>query len=528
MTDRLDVVSGLYFGRDDAEHDAVDGLLRAGFLATTAFQETLSGRKSLVIGRKGSGKSAICMRLAMPDVTEGQAVVITPDDASGDQLRRFELQDLTSEVAKSLIWRYVFAVHIARHLVARHARDAHAMSEPKSVKAVRRFLRKNGELADRRLHTRIAAAAKGLRGNFALEAFGVGLSADLAAAPEGVRAIEQVGIIEASIATALDDLACADTHRPLLLLVDKLEHVWSADAASQELVTGLLVAGKHVAAAYERAVRCVLFVRSDVYDALPFSEADKFHSDEIRIDWSRKKLVELAVTRAAASLGPHVTPNYLWRTVFPVRVAGEPVVDYLFRRMLPRPRDAIQFLNLCRDTALANRHDTIQESDVVEATLGFSRWKTLDLAREYGATLPFLERVLTFFQHGSHVVSRGTIGLHLATFGASLRQQFPAFENLLTPDGLVDVLFRVGFLGVRRGGNVTYVTNASLAVQPHEDEFHVHPCFRPALSLGAQPELPQPAAGGGPYTIVQYGTIQGTYNFGNVVGNDYHGNSPDR
>jgi hypothetical protein len=54
------ILTRLYFGRDDAEHDLTDGLLREGFLPTQAYEEALSGRKTLIIGRKGSGKSAIC------------------------------------------------------------------------------------------------------------------------------------------------------------------------------------------------------------------------------------------------------------------------------------------------------------------------------------------------------------------------------------------------------------------------------------------------------------------------------------
>ncbi len=523
MTDRLDVVSGLYFGRDDAEHDAVDGLLNAGFLATTAFQETLLGRKNLIIGRKGSGKSAICVRLTVPEVSQGGHVLLTPDDAAGNQLREFELADLTSEVAKSLIWRYVFAIHLARQLVDRHARAVHGTAEPRSVKRVRKFLAKNGQLADQRLHNRVTAAARGLRGTLALDAFGVSVSAELGSAPEGVRAAEQLAIIERGVAQAVEDLDCAGTHQPLLLLVDKLEHIWSAEAHSKALITGLLVAGKHVAHTYPGAARCVLFVRSDIYDSLTFSEADKFHSDEIRIDWSRKNLVELAVARAAASLGPHVTSDYLWGTVFPAHVRGERVVDYLFSRMLPRPRDVIQFLNLCRDTATANRHDRIEETDVVEATLGFSRWKTLDLAREYSSTIPYLERVLALFQNGGYVVDRATITRHLDTFGAALLTEFPRAGNVLTPHGLVDVLFRVGFLGVRRGRRITYVTNATLPIQPTEDEFQIHPCFRPALNLTKEKEA---VLGGtvyveGTYNSVQAGSVYGRVHFGNVVANEY-------
>ena len=66
-----DVVGRLFFGRDNAETDLVDGLLQTGFLETVAFGDAFAGPKNLVIGRKGSGKSAIRVRLAVPGVREG-------------------------------------------------------------------------------------------------------------------------------------------------------------------------------------------------------------------------------------------------------------------------------------------------------------------------------------------------------------------------------------------------------------------------------------------------------------------------
>lgn len=82
-------------------------------------------------------------------------------------------------------------------------------------------------------------------------------------------------------------------------------------------------------------------------------DADKFHSDEIRINWFEDLLHRLALTRASAALGRQLTPGELRGEIFPATVACEATPDYLFSRTLPRPRDAIQFLNQCRNTALA-------------------------------------------------------------------------------------------------------------------------------------------------------------------------------
>ncbi|MGI5398783.1 P-loop ATPase, Sll1717 family [Streptomyces sp. CA-135486] len=481
-------IEKLYFGRDDAEHDMADGLLREGFLPTTAYESVLSGRKILVIGRKGVGKSAICMRLTMGGERHGGTVLLTPDDAAGDEIRRFELQGLTGRTAKSLIWRYVIAVHAARHVIA-HAREQHGRRLPASVRALEKFLKANGEAGEARLYDRLASGTRGLQTSLSLEAFGVKASLDMSGTSEGARAAGQLDILEGGVARALGELDCAETHGPLLVLVDQLEQVWSNDPESMAMVTGLLLAGKHVAGEYGKAMRCVLFLRADIYDALEFSEGDKYRGDEVRIEWTADGLKELALTRASVSLGRRLTPVELWEQLFPRRVEGRPTAEYLFSRSLARPRDAIQFLNLCRDRAAERGHATITEDDVTGATRQFSEWKLQDLAREYLVNFPFLSRVLAIFQNTGYVVMRAALESRIETYGDALRGRYTEYADTLTVDGIIDVLFGVNFLGVRRGSEVVYTGGAQVPVQPHESEFHIHPCFRPALNALSSTEL---------------------------------------
>lgn len=482
------VVNRLFFGRDDAENDFTDGLLRTGFLPTRAFEEASAGRKTLIIGRKGSGKSAICMRLTLSPDHAGRTCLVTPDDAAGDEIRRFELQGLTGEMAKSLIWRYVFAVQAARYLV-RHARDAHGNRFSSPVRTLRRFLRNNGEDDDRNFYDRVVRGGRGLQTSLSLEAFGVKAAVDHKGNSEGARAARQLEVLEAGVARAFTALGCAGTHPPLLVLVDQLEQVWSTDPESEQLVIGLLLAGKHVSRYYREAMRCVLFLRADIYDALDFGDADKFHSDEVRVDWTTEKLRALTLLRARVSLGRELTHDQLWSRVFPSRVDGEPTAEYLFSRALPRPRDAIQFLNQCRDTAHDHGHQTITAADVKEATSTFSQWKLLDLAKEYRVTLPFLDRLFALFQNSGYVVMRKALAATFEPFQETLRTRFPRYTEGLDADAALEILYGVGFLGVRRGADVAYAATSNVPVQPHENEFHIHPCFRPALNAHKATQL---------------------------------------
>ncbi|MEU6649743.1 hypothetical protein ABZ904_09920 [Streptomyces sp. NPDC046900] len=472
-------VKRLYFGHEDAERDIASGLLRAGFVRTTAYDAALSGRKMLILGRKGSGKSALCMQLAAGG-HPGGTVLITPDDAAGDEIRRFELQGVTGDTAKSLIWRYVFAVQAARHLVE-HAR-VHGRRQPRAVRRLRKFLHANGESLQDRLYDRLATGARGLQTSLSLEVFGVKAGLDVAGSTtEGARATRQLEVVEQGVADAFDALGCVDSHGRLLLLVDQLEQVWSSDPDSHAMVIGLLLAAKHIAARYGDWMRCLLFLRSDIYDMLAFGEGDKFHGDELRIHWTLEDLSGLALARARASAGPELTRDQLWGGIFPHTVDGRDTVERLLGTCLPRPRDVIQYLNLCRDTAVEHDHQVVTEADINEATRQFSQWKLQDLANEYLVAHPYLGRLPLLFDNAGYVATRSAIEERFAAYAPTLHSTFPAYTEALTPSAVIDTLFAVNFLGVRRGGDVVYVSSGKLPVQPHETEFHIHPCFRPAL-----------------------------------------------
>ncbi len=273
-------------------------------------------------------------------------------------------------------------------------------------------------------------------------------------------------------------------------MVDQLELVWSAETDSNSMVIGLLLAAKHAASLYGSAVRVLLFLRADIYDSLHFGEGDKFRGDELRITWTEQALRDLALARARASAGADLTSETLWGELFPAAVEGEETATYLFRRCLPRPRDAIQFLNLCQETAsLIHGRDRITEADVVQAGRQFSDWKLKDLALEYLVAHPFLKHLFPLFQNTGYVVTRAVLATRFQAAAESLHRLFPAYADALTVPGVVDVLYAVGFLGVRRGNDVVFAGGDDLPAQFHETEFHVHPCFRAALGATSAIDL---------------------------------------
>lgn len=480
----------LYFGKDDAESDAVSGgLLHEGFLKTAAYESALMGRKHLIVGRKGSGKSAICMMLAAASSANDSASLITPDEISADEIRRFELPGITAEQSKALLWRYVLAVQVAKYIVS-HARHYHQGQRMVAIDTVRDFLIANGELDDLRVHEKFWRLIQRIRAHISLDAFGIKLDIDASAPSPGIEASTTIDVIEQRVADAIPVLRCPRDHPRLILLVDQLEKVWSNDPDSDLMVIGLLSASQHVMSRFP-GVRCVVFLRTDIYDALQFQDSDKFHGSEMRIDWNPDRLADLVLRRAQASIGRRIKNNELWGSLFPGVMDGKPTSGYIVDRTLMRPRDVIQLCNLCRDTAEKNGHTVITSADVSEAVVQYSNWKLMDLVNEWRVNYPYLAELLVLFQSSSYVLTREAVELRLTTITNSLAGRYPQHGSAFTLTGVLDILYGVGFLGVIRDHKTTYVYDDPNSIEANEGQFVVHPCFRDALRSTSSVDVPE-------------------------------------
>ncbi len=91
-------LSKIDLGRDEAESDVN---LNKYFLRTGSYQRAKDGTKTLIIGRKGSGKSAILTLLQSESVN----VLITPDQYSWSALKDYKEIGILPEQAHTNAWK---------------------------------------------------------------------------------------------------------------------------------------------------------------------------------------------------------------------------------------------------------------------------------------------------------------------------------------------------------------------------------------------------------------------------------------
>jgi hypothetical protein len=146
-----------------------------------------------------------------------------------------------------------------------------------------------------------------------------------------------------------------------------------------------------------------------------------------------------------------------------------------------RPRDIIQLCNACRDIAEKNGSSTVRETDIQEALSMFSGWKLNDLVNEYRVNYPFLNDLFVLFSNNSYIVTRQQLVERLLTLKEALVARYREFGNSLSLDGILQILYTIGFVGVIRDGRTVFVYQDPNTIEPKEADFVIHPAFREAV-----------------------------------------------
>lgn len=486
-------IQRLYFGKDDAETDFTgSGLLRESFLKTDVYDRIKARVKTLVIGRKGSGKSALCLMLNRQLYNEVNSCIVTPDAISAEEIRRFQMVGVNEQQSKKLVWQYVFLIQICKFLLSVARRTWASESDwPPEIKKVRQFLIDNHEVDDLNFQEKFWKVINRISTTLKLGAFGSSLEIGVKDAPNaGLQLSTQLDFLESWLTSQLSQL---QQHR-LYILVDKVDEIWSDDPSSSDMAVGLLMAAKDINVKFEN-VSCIVFLRSDIYEQLQFFDKDKLRGDEEAILWTKETLPELVLARAQTSTGNlTMTADQLWSRYFPARIHHMPTVEFILSHTLMRPRDVIQLCNLCTDLARRENSSSVLEKHILQALDVYSSWKLNDLIGEYRVSYPFLNDLLLLFTNISFVLPRKRLEEMYGRVQGVLKGRYPDYTSVLGTDAILNILYGVGFLGVQRKHETLYYYKVPGTVEASDKVFVIHPAFRSALkstsSIDIQPYQP--------------------------------------
>lgn len=465
-----------------AENEIIS--LQSYFVPTGQYNEVIRGHARLVVGRKGSGKTAIFygVRAAYGHDKSHLVLDLKPEGHQLIKLREVILNELSRGMQQHILtafWNYILLMEIA-HKILRNEQQA-AYRNPKlfeSYDAVRKAYSTHttDEIEQGDFSERLLA-----------------LVDDIVERRKAITAMNETGEVTRLIyktdirflSDAIGQFLSTSRKEDIWLLFDNLDKGWPISDIKNEdiaIVTSLLEATRKLQRQFENRsleLHAVVFLRNDIYQHLILDPADRGKENPAILDWNDPEMMkEMLRKRITTSTGFDDSFDELWRLFFNSHVNGEDSFSYILTRTLMRPRELLRFTRDCVNVAVNRRHEQVTESDILFAERSFSDEALVDLSLELKDVRPEYSNAPYAFIGAPSQMSNSEVGIALTTAG------IPAADI----DNVRELLLWFGFLGICRGldeerYSYQYQHNLRNLKGGSDDSFAycIHPAFRKAL-----------------------------------------------
>jgi hypothetical protein len=460
------------------------------FLRTDEFGRASRGEVNLVVGRKGTGKTALFSQLRNEKRENPQNIVVDLKP-EGYQLIRLKenVLDFLAEGAKTHLitafFEYVLYLEICYKVLEkdrdRHTRDGR-LYEP-----YRRLLEayRAGDAGEGDFSERLLSLSRDLVTKFQ-EEFGNNREQRLTA-QQVTELVYKHNIRE--IREALS--AYLRFKNAVWVLFDNLDKGWSPHGLTSSdtiILRSLIDAARKIQREVQKEghdFHCVVFVRNDVYQLLVESSADYGKESRATLDWTDADLLRELVRRRLTQNGlpSDTTFERVWSQICVSHYNGEETSQYLIDRSLMRPRNLLKMLGHYRGFAVNLGRERIEQIDIEKGLNAYS----LDLITEGDQELTDIIGSETALLY--HFVGEGD------RFDRSKLQEILSGaaipEEKVQP--IIEFLLYYGFLGIKVGAeSARYIFDVGYDMRlmktlasKHERglSYILNPAFFPALNL---------------------------------------------
>jgi hypothetical protein len=254
----------------------------------------------------------------------------------------------------------------------------------------------------------------------------------------------------------------------LYILVDDLDKDWNPETDNVGLIKSLFECIIPIGTKFHENVRFVVALRTDIFKQINFHQTEKIRPYVIHLHWYNQNLEKIIIKRLISHwqnfLGIKISEDLpLERavkeklvteiaSVFPDNIGNTKLkkvvnkkveldLTYFIYRSMRRPRDIINFINLCITEANLQGTKYISEKNIVSAEKTYSRTRLEALVDEWQYLYPKLEDWIDNF--ASRKYSHITHDQLCDNFADEIKNSEVSIKDI------VDILYEVGFLGYR-------------------------------------------------------------------------------
>lgn len=459
-----------------AEND--QKMLERAFFASPDYRTLIeSDQKLIVVGRRGTGKSALFLKLSenLSKQPKHQVVKIAPDEHEVLALR---------EASKRLSDDF----RISRALIKLAFKFAALV---KLVAALeKRFKFKNAE--DSVYLTEILkgfdsptySALDICRNLFKI----IHRDSKSSGPVEALLDVVNLSRLERAAASALKA-----TNSTAAILVDRVDEGYEPDDLGTAVVDGIAHAIIEIQDKVENC-RSILFLRDNIYRALAKSDPDFSRNIEqsvLRLHWDEEALFAFICDRLRIAFDLSAEKSLrIWDAVTVNGLKGKDGFRLCLRLTLYRPRDLLLLMNEAFRRAGRIESRQISEKEISGSAKSISESRLADLDKEYGKHFPGLDILISRFNNAKPEWTISDIDRLLAPLFTDEELPGPVIQHfriLSDAKSIVRDLFSIGFLGLSDSatGNFVFCHDGRSPEKQFSDDLRVlvHPCYWMALNF---------------------------------------------
>jgi len=432
----------------------------------------------IIVGRRGTGKSAIAYRLGQRWDDEKRAHVIrvvpTETDMYGfrSALKPFSPTYTRLRTAVGIAMRYALLAEIGARLHS-HYKVKKTEHYPALTTHVKSWHTSYGGVFGK-LVRQIDGVTRSHTGSDRL----------LHELPSGL----DVNGLEEAVRDALNV-----SGYNYVIILDDLDKGYEPDELHGGIIGGVVSGALHINSSIH-SVNTLAFLRDNMFRVIFRYDPDFTRNIEgkyLRLHWTDYELFNMVCNRLRVAFNLTSENNRrVWERCTDRDLQGSNGFTSCLHHTLYRPRDLIALLNDAFWNAAKSNRSRIIGEDLGVAAKDISGTRLDDLVKEYMDVFPFLKRVIEAFRDRRARLSYGEIVQFIKVIMADEGLDAPTRRELNimgTPEEVIRSLYGLGFLGILdRSANVYdfchdgKLPERSLA---EDDELLVHPCYQIALNL---------------------------------------------
>lgn len=431
------------WGEDEARGDL--DLVRY-FLKIPDFDKLLEGKKRYIIGRKGTGKTALLqkIRLDSAENSDYKCKELSLRDFPLNDIRGFRDRSMQDKSQFVPIWTFLIIIELCKLIVKdNNAENIYIKDE------INDFLTKNKlDINGGFVETIRTLASKEAKISIALSIFG----------GEGTKTSEIEYEIPIHYTKTIDPLkkllAKIQSPTKYFILFDELDEGYNViDSSKRLLLLSLFRSIENIVIEFRTfkiSARPILTLRSDIFENLSDNDLNKYDDFIIRLNWQADSRFNYSIRELVnARIHSSITSKSedLWHDIckdLDLNVPGtkHSVWRYLYTRTFERPRDIIKFLKYCQTTCPKGQ---LTYESVRLAESAYSDWFYREIRDEIQSHLPIWKEAIGCLSK----IGKGILETKEYKLVALQDKEISSYihNNNITVDNILETLFDFSVIG---------------------------------------------------------------------------------